>query len=509
MNSTNQFQRRWAVWRDCDLLTLVLLSCFSVQLISAQTDAWGLVPLDALNTAGDEVLIGWDGQTIYFSRSDRFNESKGNRAWFQREKTDWEAHRVKGWSTFEAPNSLVLRAFSSANWPGFETVQHVAIDEERGVLVLSAAESGDDFDLYMAQESANGWGMLQALKELNTEGDEVYPNFQDGILLFASNGRENGRGGFDVFQSLREDHYQTAKPLPPPLNSAGDELAAVPAGRGGDSGFYLSAARMSGSGIDLWWVGPDASGFLDTPENQTEFAMEFRFQRAAMQGLNVDIQERGGQHVFSGQSDANGRVSIGNIRLDAAMSVQVMQRNATSPIPDGAVCHVFERCPSGECTDEYWTGWRRIRSYRMEGGAAFVFDLLPLDALGRWPRPHDGDASQLEVEAANWQGRFEKSRFELAENDQYELTKWLNQAKNATGNWPQDWKLEITGYTDASGSDDQNLNLSRERAEHAKELVVLSGFDSARIVCIGRGSEGSTSISQSDRRVELRWVLVH
>ena len=40
--------------------------------------------------------------------------------------------------------------------PGFETVQHVAIDEERGVLVLSAAESGDDFDLYMAQESANG-----------------------------------------------------------------------------------------------------------------------------------------------------------------------------------------------------------------------------------------------------------------------------------------------------------------------------------------------------------------
>ncbi|MBT6162084.1 MAG: OmpA family protein, partial [Crocinitomicaceae bacterium] len=118
-------------------------------------------------------------------------------------------------------------------------------------------------------------------------------------------------------------------------------------------------------------------------------------------------------------------------------------------------------------------------------------------------------ASQLEVEAANWQGRFEKSRFELAENDQYELTKWLNQAKNATGNWPQDWKLEITGYTDASGSDDQNLDLSRERAEHAKELVVLSGFDSARIVCIGRGSEGSTSISQSDRRVELRWVLVH
>jgi outer membrane protein OmpA-like peptidoglycan-associated protein len=141
----------------------------------------------------------------------------------------------------------------------------------------------------------------------------------------------------------------------------------------------------------------------------------------------------------------------------------------------------------------------------MEAGTAFVFDLLPLDALGRWPRPHDGDASRLNQEAVMWTGRFEKSRFQLAENDRLELLKWLNRAKTGSGEWPE-WKLEVVGYADASGSAEHNEALSKLRAEHAKTVALATGMDPNRIVCEGKGSLGSFGASKSDRRVELRWV---
>ena len=140
-------------------IALLLVFGVSALKISAQFDGYTLTPIENLNTTDDEVLIGWDGQTIYFSRSGRSDHEKGNRGWFRQEKSDWESQRTQGWTDFESPHSVVLRAFSSANWPGFEAVQHVAIDEARGVLVMSAAESGGDFDLYMAQESEGGWSI--------------------------------------------------------------------------------------------------------------------------------------------------------------------------------------------------------------------------------------------------------------------------------------------------------------------------------------------------------------
>jgi hypothetical protein len=483
-------------------IALLLVFGVSGPKLSAQFDGYTLTPLEKLNTTDDEVLIGWDGRTIYFSRSERSDDDKGNQGWFRKEKSDWESQRTQGWTDFESPHSVVLRAFSSANWPGFDAVQHVAIDEARGVLVMSAAESARDFDLYMAQESDGGWSIPRPLTSLNTDGDEVFPNFQSGTLLFASNGRTDGLGGFDVFQSLRADHYGSAQPLAAPLNSPGDELAAIPAGEGNEAGFYLAAARMAGSGMDLWWAGRPSQ----KESEQAEFALEFRFQRTPMSGLRVNIQERGGAHVFSGQSDGAGRVRVGSIKLDAAMSVQVTADDGRKSIPDGAVCHVFERCTDGSCEAEYWKGWRRVRSYRMEGGSAFVFDLLPLDALGRWPRPNGKDSSQLNKEGVVWTGRFEKSRFQLAENDRIELLNWLNRAKTGSGEWPEQWKLEVVGYADASGSVVQNEALSKLRAEHAKTVALATGLDPNRIVCEGKGSLGSFGASKFDRRVELRWV---
>ena len=128
-----------------------------------------------------------------------------------------------------------------------------------------------------------------------------------------------------------------------------------------------------------------------------------------------------------------------------------------------------------------------------------------LEALGRWPRPHAGDASRLEV-IPNWTGRFEKSRFELSENDQEEMRKWLNKAKSTEGNWPIHRRLLIEGHTDANGSFEGNNILSLSRAMHTKRLVVSAGLSAEYITCIAKGDAEVTGVPKLDRRVELRWV---
>jgi hypothetical protein len=44
---------------------LVLLSCIIVQCVAAQSQDWRLVTLDDLNTSSDEVLVGWDGESLF------------------------------------------------------------------------------------------------------------------------------------------------------------------------------------------------------------------------------------------------------------------------------------------------------------------------------------------------------------------------------------------------------------------------------------------------------------
>tara|TARA_B110000503_G_C7123992_1_gene403745 strand:- start:344 stop:1774 length:1431 start_codon:yes stop_codon:yes gene_type:complete len=467
--------------------------------------SWTIESLNQLNSRSDEVLIGWDGQEIYFGRLNTTSRRESGKQWFLADREDFTAQRLQGWSEFDKPSPTQLIANRFPSWDALGPIQHATVDSDRGVVVLSVWMDDGQFDLFIAQREGGNWSIPKPLEGLNSPYDEVFPNFHEGDLLFGSD-RPGGFGGFDVYRSTRRELFAKAHPLPAPVNSGGDELTAVPGGTEAGSGFYVSAVRMGGQGgVDMLWMGPPPR---PNAVDSVRLGMEIRYQREPLLDLDVRIRQRGGRHVFSGALDEQGRVEIGALMLDAALEVRFeANKRRKRSLPEGAVCHVYEQCKAEECLNSPWPGWKHMRSYRLSGGEAFVFDLLPLDALGVWNRPTDIDRSILNEGFGSWLGRFESSRPQLAGNDQQELIHWLQSYRGINGEWPEQLTLLIEGHADAKGKSGANENLSMQRAQHVVDIALQLGLPMGRMKAKGWGSAFASGKDQQDRKVTVRWVL--
>lgn len=116
-----------------------------------------------------------------------------------------------------------------------------------------------EFDLYgvMIREDGSFGTVLTMPVTVNTAADERRPAVRpDGqVLLFARNGKGT-QGGFDLYVATAQGRgFNTATPLPAPLNSAADELGGDWLGNGG----ALALTRVAGGHSQVWVVGCDYS----------------------------------------------------------------------------------------------------------------------------------------------------------------------------------------------------------------------------------------------------------
>lgn len=85
----------------------------------------------------------------------------------------------------------------------------------------------------------------------------------------------------------------------------------------------------------------------------------------------------------------------------------------------------------------------------------------------------------------------------------------LDQVAHALAQQPSDTTFQIEGYTDSSGSENENLSLSEKRAQLVADRLVESGIDSSRISVVGRGEAQPIADNQTtegraaNRRVEI------
>jgi len=107
-------------------------------------------------------------------------------------------------------------------------------------------------DIYRIKKDEKGtWGVPENMgNKLNTEGDEMFPFFEEnnGVLFFASNGRF-GLGGLDIFICLVNDtKVGTVYNAGSPLNTQYDDFALITDDK--LSAGYFSSNRSGGSGDD-------------------------------------------------------------------------------------------------------------------------------------------------------------------------------------------------------------------------------------------------------------------
>jgi len=122
----------------------------------------------------------------------------------------------------------------------------------------------------------------------------------------------------------------------------------------------------------------------------------------------------------------------------------------------------------------------------------------------------------FEVIVLNEQNILEKIEYKF---DSYEL---LPEGKRqldriyAVMNANKNYKVELSSFTDARGSEEYNLNLSKKRAVSVKNYLISKGIQGSRIISIGYGESNlrvknatTPEQHQLNRRTEFKFVTAN
>lgn len=226
--------------------TPLSLLALSISLLSTPQamalSEFGIEGMGVVSTRANDAqaTISPDGQRIIWA-SDRAGGAGG---WDL-----WQAVLRDG--RWQDPTPLALNTASDETDPYFS--------HDGAWLYFASNHDGGrgGYDLYGVMIGENGsFGTVLAMPvTVNTAADERRPAVhpEDRTLLFARNGKGT-HGGFDLYVATAQGRgFNTATPLPAPLNSSADELGGDWLGNDG----ALAITRVTGGTSQVWLVGCD------------------------------------------------------------------------------------------------------------------------------------------------------------------------------------------------------------------------------------------------------------
>ena len=140
-------------------------------------------------------------------------------------------------------------------------------------------------DIYYIEKNNDGsWKATNNLGQIvNTEGNELFPTFYDGLFCFSSNGHP-GLGGLDIYRVEANDKDEfVVKNLGYPINSPTDDLA-----------FYMS----------------DKAGYFSSNRNGSDDIFAFDYKKALVKisgQILTDFKKMGNTKVYLYSYDENGK----------------------------------------------------------------------------------------------------------------------------------------------------------------------------------------------------------
>ncbi|MEE4116845.1 MAG: OmpA family protein, partial [Marinilabiliaceae bacterium] len=403
---------------------------------SQKVDGKWLYPTDITGQLGRHTdmftnSLTADGKTMVVSRNDGY---KGDLYISQFSDGEW---------------GKIKKLDSNINTRYWES--HGCITADGNALYFTSNRPGGkgSLDIYYADRiSESGFGQAINLgEEINTSLEENTPFFEgeSNLLYFSSTGHE-GFGGYDIFISRKGKQWSQPLHLPFPLNSTADDLH-----------FFPYQSNSSG----LYSVYPDETSTYSTIYYLTH-------------GIEAEIENIGIE---------------GNIILGDGMELN----------PDSLKIEFFTGLGSESLETVYpdssgtFSHTMKIKRYSVYlAYPGYKPDTIIIDI------PEDFSGSTIKIDrkltpASVASGKFisvnnilfDFNSTELSDQAKMELNKIIHPLLEF-----DDMKIEVRGYTDAIGTPEYNLELSRRRANEVADYLISAGINSDRLIKMGLGETG-------------------
>ena len=450
------------------LTPLLALMSWSVAAQNPQVEGW--------TDAGHVVVLGADSNRVYLgvSRAEISLETAMQETW-----TVHSAPRTGGLMVEESLRPLQVDA-----WESLGDIQHVSVHPNGQKALVSARRNGGDFDVFLSHRTPSRlrggrdiWTTPVPLDGLNSERDEVFPQWDGQDIRFAS----NRKGSFALYRARAVLQYLRAEPAANALSAAGDVLSAVTVG----PAFTWVSRRNGKDGqvevVRAAW--PEVESPL--PEGWT-VCLLVDGRPAGQEVLTVrEVETRNVTDQLP--TGADGCASLDGLPANQAWT---FQWEAVRDEVQEAVAEV--RSPDG----------RVVRRYLLNAENGFAFVFLPLDPVSELAQRGMGDGS-VWPESGLAVLHFDHGSKTPTEASWRAFLDWEPVGhRHGRGRW------DVVGHTDNSGSREANAALSLARAQWVSQhLVDALGWKAEDVVARGLGStEPMGTNPAQNRRVEVRWV---
>lgn len=464
-------------------------------------------------------VISADGKTLYFTRT-RTGMDSGT-------VFDIWMSRITGDSVFSAP------VFVGGNLASSYGIAVSSVSPDNNSLYLIGkmhSDSPPDERLYVARKTSTGWSIPVPIKIKNLRLRGTYTDYSfgpDQRTLLMSVDRDSSLGDRDLYVSFYEEPsngklegtWSTPLWLGPDINSRFEEMTPYLASD--NKTLYFSSNRPGGIGEvdvyrskrldDTWqhWSAPENLGPKVNRSGRTTYYTEDaegKYAYLAWRETLADVsaiyrirveRERPVALVHGIVIDANGKPLFANVRYERLDSI------AASPSANG-VGEGRSNPTTGEYQLTLPAGSRYAIHAEREGyfPTSENIDLRNLSGFETTER--NLTLNKIESGAAITMKNvfFETDKATLLPASSEELDRVIDLL-----NKHPEFKFEIAGFTDSTGSSAHNQRLSKGRADAVAAYITAHGIAPERLTTMGYGSTKPIATNTTeDGRAENRRV---
>lgn len=410
-------------------------------------------------------------------------------------------------------------------------------------------------DLYVVEYNNGEWGTPVNLgKEINTEGNEMFPYVDgNGNLYFSSDGHE-GLGGLDVFYAELKDGvaYKGVQNVGAPINSEKDDFGFI-TDKYRTTGYFSSNRKKGVSDDDIYAFYRACKQLnIYVYDAKTGSPIEGADVRVLRNGVNQDLRvtnvdgrsemcvETNTDYEFRAVKEGfalnSVRFSTLTQSLKPVLSVSIYLERTENTLVRGVVkTEVNQQPASGvkvtlrnekdKSEQTVTTGPDGGYEFNMKPGAPYTLTAQK-DRYATKKTQYAKSKKKTKV-VTDSLGLYGVGDVFQLKNIYYDLNKFFIRADAAKEldhvlailkEYPE-MHIELRSHTDARATDAYNLRLSENRARAALDYLVSRGVDAKRLVARGYGESEivngcvdgvncSEDEHQQNRRTEFKILSV-